>query len=197
LPACLFDEEKKMKGLLIALPYFLLVHNTVDFGPNGAREAYKNRFNCVMTEYIDTLEEENNLRLVSNTGEFGDKINKISLQFESTYSYDLSETRNLVLGLLETLLTTINSNSYLHPYLPNCALTSENIEIRVHFIGICKYDYPNPNDIQYVVLKDEWIAYYVVNPRNLFELEKIREEPLRLAKVLAPSVLYSKDCSPP
>ncbi len=185
-----------MNILSILLPY-LLIHNTVDFAQNGANETYKNRLNCVITEYVETLEEDNHLRLVNKTGSFDDTINEIGLQFESEGFYDLPSARTLVLGLLETFLITINSNSYLRPYFPSCSLTSKNVEIRVNFLDICKCDYPDPNEINYVILKDEWITYYAVNPRNLFVLEKIREEPLRLATLLAPSVLYSKRCSIP
>jgi hypothetical protein len=183
-----------MHGLLVALPYLLLTHNLVDFEPNGACGAYKNRLNCVMTEYIETLESENNLHLVNKTGYFGETIESIGLQFETTSSYDLAGSRNLVLGLMETLLLTLNGNSYLKPYLPQCALTAENIEIRINFIGDCKYNYPSPHDIKYVVFKGGWLTYYQLNTRCLDKLEKIKEEPLELAKSLAPAELYSKDC---
>jgi hypothetical protein len=147
-----------------------------------------------MTDYIETIEDQNNLHLVNKTGCFGDTIHYIGLQFESTSSYNLAESRNLVLGLMETLLMTLNNNSYLKPYLPPCSLTSDNIEIRIHFIGDCKYNYPSPNTIQYVIFKGGWLTYYQLNTRCLNELDKIKEEPLELAKNLAPADLYSKDC---
>lgn len=183
-----------MLGIFIALPYLLLTHNLVDFESNGANGPYKNRLNCVITEYIEILEAQNNLRLVNKTGCFGEKIDYIALQFETTSSYNLSGSRNLLLGLMETLLTTLNSNTYLKPYFPHCALTSDKIEIRIHFIGDCKYNYPSPNDISYAVFKGGWLSYYQLNTRCLDKLELIKEEPLELAKGLAPEELYSKDC---
>jgi hypothetical protein len=184
-----------MTGFYLALPYLLLTHNIVDFEPNGACETYKNRLNCAMTEYIEILEAQNNIKLINKTGRFGETIDYIGLQFESTNAYDLAQSRNLVLGIMETLLNTLNDNSYLKHYFPHCHLTAENIEIRINFIGDCKYNYPSPNTIQYVLFKDGWLTYYIQKTSTCFEeFEKIKEEPLELARRLAPSVLYSQDC---
>ena len=76
-----------MFGFLITIPCMLLNLNLIDFGQNGAPESYKNRLNCVITEYVDKVEDQNNLKFVNKTGCYDALIWDMGLQFESTADY--------------------------------------------------------------------------------------------------------------
>ncbi len=184
-----------MNGISLMLPVLLLVHNIIDFGQNGAPESYKNRLNCVITEYIEAVEDQNNLKLVNKTGCFDDMIWKLGLQFESTEDYGIDEARMLILGLIDTLLMTVNDTPQLRPYLPHCSLTAAQLEIRVNFIGLCKYNYPDPGQIKYVVFKNGKITYYIQGRDCLSQLDLVRNEPLEFARLIAPGPYYSNQCN--
>ncbi len=174
-----------MSWLFFLLPCTLLVHNIVNFSENGAYPSYGPRLNCLITEYVEMLERCNHLRLVNKTGCFGDKIFNIGLFFESEDFQTLESSRKYMLALIDSFVKIMNQDPRLHPYLP-CPFTSNNIELRIHFVDDCSYSYPTPGQIAYVSFVDNTITYSVQNPRRPFQLEKLREESLELARALSP-----------
>lgn len=171
-----------MNWLTLITPWMLLIHNTVDFRENGAQEEYYQKLNFVVTGYIEMLENCNNLRLINKTGCMDCTIHYLGLQFESYDTRNINSARKLMLGLIDSFLKTINDSTCLRPYLHCYPFTTENVEIRVHFVDDCKYSYPAPDEIKYMTFIDGTITYNTGNPRCLGELEKLREEPLDFAR---------------
>lgn len=176
--------EMNMSWLFYLLPCMLLVHNVVDFTENGACQPYAQRLNCLITDYVEMLENCNHLRLVNKTGCFGDKIYHIGLQFESDDFNDINTGRKYMLALIDSFVKIMHQEPRLLPYL-TCPFTSNNIELRIHFVGNCLYPYPTPGQIAHISFAEGIITYSVQNPRRPGELEKLREETLDFAQRVA------------
>lgn len=159
----------------------MLLANMVDFSEYAPCEPYVQRLNCFVTEYVEMLEKCNDLRLVSKTGHMGKKICSIGLQFESEAYHNLDTGRKFMVSLIDNFVKTMNQNPRLHPYL-ECPFTADNVELRINFIDNCLYSYPAPGRILNINFVDGVITYDIGNPRQLGELEKLREESLDLAR---------------
>lgn len=177
-----------MNALMLMPLFMLMVHNTVDFSQNGACDQYVNILNCVITDYVEVMEEHNNLRLVNKTGHMGEKIYKIGLQYESYEHFNLDNARTMMIGLIDSLIDAINQSKRLRPYLSNCAFTPDNVEIRVNFVDTCMYAYPAFNDIKYMSFNDGVITYSIFTPNCLGQLtlSRLRDEPLDFARRASP-----------
>lgn len=173
----------------LALPLFLMVHNPIDFGSIGACPQYATLLSCVVTDYVETLEAHNNLKLVNKTGVFGQKIEKIGLQFESYDHYYLSDARTMMVGLIDSVIDALNKSNRLRPHLPCGGFSPANIEIRVNFVDRCKYAYPGFDEIKNMSYIDGVISYSVGNPRSFGHLLRYREEGLQLARSITPPLV--------
>lgn len=165
---------------------FLMVHNTVDFSNFGAPEAYSNILNRVVTDYVEILENHNNLKLINRWGEFNHKIHKIGLQYESYDPYTVDDARTMMIGLIDSVLDAMNRSQRLRQYAEGCSFTPDNVEIRVNFVNdSCSY--PAFNQIQAMNYIDGVITYSVLGSNCLgqSQLKKLREEPLDFARRLA------------
>lgn len=173
----------------LMIPFFMLmVHNTVDFSQFGASENYVNILNRVITDYVEVLEDHNNLRLVNKTGEMGQKIHKIGLQFESYEHFSLDNARTMMIGLVDSLLDAINRSQRLRPFIPHCGFTPHHIEIRVNFVDTSTYSYPDFDEIKNMTYSDGVITYSVIAPNCLGErvMSRLRDEPLDFARRASP-----------
>lgn len=188
-----------MHALLMPL-LFLMVHNPVDFTQNGACADYVNILNCVVTDYIEILEDHNNLRLVNKTGEMGAKIDKIGLQFESYDPYTLDNARTMMIGLIDSFLDALNQSKRLRPYLNGCHFTPGNIDIRVNFVQNSLYPYPAFNEVQYMSFEDGVISYSTImrNCLGQYQMKRLRDEPLDFARRASPppSQFVPPNCRP-
>lgn len=176
----------------LLMPFlFLMVHNTVDFSKVGAHGDYVNILNYVVTDYIEILEEHNNLRLVNKTGEFNTKIHKIGLQFEIYNHYTLDTGRTMMIGLIDSFLDALNKSKRLHPYAEGCFFTPDNIDIRVNFVDDSCTAYPAFNEIQSMSYSDGVITYSTLTTNCLgqSQLKPLRDEPLDFARRLASPVM--------
>lgn len=173
-----------MNMLALMLPWFLLTHNVIDFYDNGAGESYVECLNHVVTTYIENLEKYNPIRFTNKTGCMDDEgIHKIGLQFDAAVHVELAEARLMMLGLIDSFLQALNDFPGPRPYL-KCGepFTSCQLEIRVQFTDDCKFPYPSPNEIKYMIFKDGKISFYLGNPRCLGKLTRLRDEPLCLSR---------------
>lgn len=182
-----------MNLLSALLPWMLLVRNTVDFRDNGPYDGYVNALNYTVTQYVDTIEENNHIRFINKTGSLDENgISYLGLQFESPEHVMIDDARRLMLALIDSFLDAINSCPRLRPYLHPYPFTPANIEIRVSFTDNRKYPYPSPGEIKYVSFIDGSIIYNTGNPRFIGQLDKFREETLLFARTAA-----SRPGSPP
>ncbi len=173
-----------MNFLSLFIPVMLLVHNTVDFRSSGAQESYANKLNVTVTDWIEKLEEHNNIRLINQTGSMDEKICKLGLQFQSPVQYDIVNGRKMILQLIDGFLQLINSSDCLKPYLYCPPFTLNRLEISVNFVGNCKFSYFSAGQLKYLSFSEGVITYYGVN--GCGDLEKLQEEPLDFArKVIA------------
>lgn len=170
-----------MNWLAFLLIYPLMVHNVVDFSDYACGKPYVNKLNCLITEYVEMLETCNHLHLISHHGCMGDKINSISLLFESPDIHTIDTARVYMLGLIDHLVTTLNQDSRIKPYL-TCPFTADNVELRIQFVQNCLYPYPQQGRIMYMAFADGKIIYDIGNPRIPGELVKLREERLEFAR---------------
>jgi|GEM_PF-3879117 len=194
-----------MTWLTLCLPFFLAIHNTVDFRDFGARENYATFLNYTVTEYVEMIEKNNpSLRLVNHSGHMDCKIHHITLNFESDQTNTIDSARDLVLGILATFLDAINHGccGRLPPFLCPCPFTTDNVDIEIHFVGECLYNYPAPNSIQYVTFSGGKIGYFIQDPGLCGGVHQIRTEPLDFARQLAhpPKMIncpsYALRCEP-
>lgn len=161
-----------------------MFRNPIDFHNCGARDCYVNCLNYLVTNYIEMLEEKNDIKLINKTGVMGDKISAIELQFEYYEMLDVQGSRQMMLQLIDSFVQSINSYDRLRPYL-ECPFTQDNVSIRVNFISKRKFSYPQPGEVKYMSYMDGVITYMAENPRCLGDLEKIRAEPISFARMLA------------
>jgi hypothetical protein len=187
-----------MHALTLLLPGLLLVHNPVDFSVVGARSEYVNLLNCIVTDYVEILEDHNNLRLVNKTGYMDEKIGSIGLQFESYDHYTMSTARTLMIGLIESFLDALNQSCRLSRYLYKAPFTPDDIEIRVNFIDTCKYPYPAFDEIKYMSFSEGVISYSVGSTTCLGELVHLRDESYDFARQNAanPAQFVPPRCRP-
>jgi hypothetical protein len=167
------------------LPCLLMTHNCncVDFYENGASDRYVECLNHVVTNYIENLESYNNIRFTNKTGKMDENgIQHIGLQFDSGKYVDLTGARQMMLGLIESFLQAINDFPGKKPYLNCDPLTSCHLEIRVRFTSDCKFPYPAPGQVKYMIFRNGKITYYQGNPRCIGQLERIRDESLCSAR---------------
>ena len=199
-----------MTWLSLCLPLILGVHNMIDFRDSGANEEYATYLGHTVTQFVEMIEDNNpNVRLVNHSGHMDTKIHSITLNFEANEEQTIDEARDMVLGLLDSFLAALNHGccGRLPPYLCPNPFTPDNVDIEVHFVGDCLYNYPKPRSIQYVVFSGGKIGYFTQNfAQRGFLGEKIgysvcdggvnqiRSEPLAFARHLAhpPTIL---DCS--
>ena len=178
-----------MNMLTLMLPWLLLTHNVVDFYNNGASDRYVECLNQVVTTYVDQLEHSNAIRLTNKTGWMDESgIHQLGLQFDSRDHVDLAGARHMMLGLIESFLDAINACPDRKPYLSYGPLTSCHLEIRVQFIDDCQFSYPLPTEIKYMIFREGKISYYLGNPRILGNIERLRDEPLSLARQIDASL---------
>ena len=162
-----------------------MVHNTVDFRGTGANDSYLNILNYTVTEYIDMLEENNQIKLVNKTGCMDESgIYKIGLLFESYDQHNMESSRQMILGLIDSFLDALNNGceGRLKPFLKGYPFTECNVDIKINFISNCKYPYPLPGIIKHVNFSEGMITYNTENPRCLGRLEILRREPICLAR---------------
>src|SRR5690349_4141541 len=133
-----------MKMLSLFLPFLLTMHNAVDFSHSGASEEYVHILNCVVNDYVEMLEENNNIHLVNKVGSMNAHIHFLGLHFESYDSMDQETARKMMLQLVDSFLDKINSNKRLKNFLCPSPFTANHIEIRVNFVSDCLYPYPEP-----------------------------------------------------
>lgn len=172
----------------LLMPFlFLMVHNLVDFSQVGAPEDYSTILSRVVTDYIDVLEEHNNLKLINKWGDFNSKIHKIGLEFDSYDRYTIDDARTMMIGLIDSLLDAMNRSQRLHPYAEGCFYSPDNVEIRVNFVSDSCNGYPAFNEIQSMSYMDGTITYSVLSSNCLgqSQLKRLREEPLGFARRLA------------
>lgn len=191
-----------MTWLSLCLPLFLGIHNMIDFRDFGAKECYATYLSYTVTEFVEMIETNNNIRLINHSGHMDDRIHHITLNFEAGGGQTIEGARNLIVGLLDSFLTAINKGccGRLPPYLCPCPFTPDNVDIEIHFVGDCLYNYPKPGTIQYVSFSGDKIGYYVQDP-VCGGVSQIRTEPLAMALKLAaaPQLLcpeYVRPCLP-
>lgn len=158
----------------------------IDFWDFGARKEYATYLSHTVTEFVGMVEDNNQIRLVNYSGQMDCKIHHLSLNFEAYNEQTIDGARNMILGMLNTFLYAINHgcDNRLAPYLCPYPFTPDNVDIRIHFVGDCLYNYPLPFSIQYAVYSVGEIGYY---RQNACGLTQIRTESLDLALSLAQS----------
>lgn len=172
-----------MNLLTLCFPFLLFIHNAVNFRDNGASENYVHILNCVVNDYVEMLEEENDIHLVNKVGVMCNKIHFLGLHFASYKSIDQNTGRKMMLQLIDSFLERLNSNKRLRPFLCPFPFTENNIELRISFRNDCLYPYPQPDTIQYMVFMNGTTTFYGENPRSLGTLEILREEPLEFSRL--------------
>lgn len=172
-----------MNMLSLFLPFLLMVHNAVDFSHNGACEEYVHILNCIVNDYVEMLEENNNIHLVNKVGSMNGQIHFLGLHFESYDLMDQDTARKMMLQLVDSFLNKINSNKRLKNFLCPAPFTADQLEIRVNFVSDCLYPYPEPGMIKYMTFIDGKTTFYAENPRWLGNLEKLREETLEFSRL--------------
>lgn len=172
-----------MSLLTLFVPCLLFIFNAVDFRANGASEDYVNILNCVVNDYVEMLEESNDIHLANKVGIMDEKIQFLGLHFESYEQINQNTARKMMLQLIDSFLDALNRNSRLARYLCPSPFTADNIEIRIAFKSNCLYPYPEVGQIKYMVYKEGVVTFYAENARLLGNLEKIREEPLDFSRL--------------
>ena len=176
-----------MSWLSFCLPLFLGIHNTVDFRDFGAQERYATYLDYTVTEFVEMIETHNRIRLVSHSGHMDDRIHHLTLNFEAQESQTINGARDMILGLVNSFLDALNNGccGRLPPYLCPNPFTADNIDIQVHFVGDCLYNYPLPQAIQFVSFSGGKIGYYMQDRSPCGGVHQIRSEPLDFALALA------------
>lgn len=173
-----------MSWFTLLMPWMLMVHNMVDFRENGAQDSYIEILNHIVTEWVEMLEDNNNLKLINKTGTFDDKVRHIVFQFQAYDRRDMAGARDMVLGLIDSAIAALNTgcSGRLCPFLCPCPFTPCDVEIEIDFIDQCKYNYPTPGTIKYVTYSGNTISYYTEGRRCMGTLELLRDESLDFAR---------------
>jgi hypothetical protein len=175
-----------MSWLSLIVPGMLLVHNVVDFSKIHVPKEYCPQLNCLISDYIEALEQCNNIRLVNITGTVDTPDFRIGLQFESSDYQTIDGARLWVVDLIDGVLKTLNSCPKLLGKDSCFRFTEKNIELRICFVDDCKYSYPSPEQIKYVSFMDNSITYSIGDPTNpRKELQTLRTESLEMARLFA------------
>ena len=178
-----------MGWLTFCLPLILGMHthNTVDFRDFGAQERYVNYLDYTVTEFVEMVEKYNRIRLVSHSGQMDERIHHLTLNFEAKGGQTIDGARDMILGLVNTFLDALNHGccGRLPPFLCPNPFSGENVDMQIHFVGDCLYNYPLPQAIQFVSFSGGKIGYFTQDPGLCGGVHQIRSEPLDLALALA------------
>lgn len=114
--------KRKLFCFLILVSILSVCNAKVDYG----KPAYK-----IINSYSNDLKIFKGLNLIGSGGSWTAEINTISLHYWFFKPLDLSAVRILYIGCVEDLISRINQNKEIRPYLRDFPVTSKNIHIMI------------------------------------------------------------------
>lgn len=160
----------KMKFIFISSLVFFLC-TSFYFTPAHVKAAHR------LMNSFDKKMKTQGFRLSASGGAMMNDIQKIDLDYEICRYLDVSEARLLFVKHAEALLSQINNDSNIRPYLHNYPFTSKNIFLTFSF---CKTngDLVDPPYIAYVAMQtSKNKVRYLVNDEEKNKLKRVYEEP--------------------
>ena len=126
---------------------FLLI-NVFAFSENDFD--FENESTKIVKKFLNEMKTKEKLRCSGLGGGSQGEINLISIDWESYKTLNVSEARNLIVSLAETLLKEFNKNRVIRPYLHNYPFNVENIDLHIGFQK--NYRQKDPNQVSYASL---------------------------------------------
>lgn len=162
--------------ILFFFSLFILVG--CDFDPS-LREEEKNPKSKLINEarrnaaYI--LSKEKNLRPMGTGAQARKKIKMLALSFGYYQPLTIEKARELLLSSCEVLITTVNSNERIRPYLDSYPFGPKNVEIRI-FLYDSKGKKRAKGDLSIIKAIDGILKYETDDPENKFRSITVLKE---------------------
>jgi len=116
------------------------------------------------------MDEKYGLKCCGKGGALMDKVNIVSLSFQSKEKqYSVEETRRLMVKCVEEYLERINDDEDIRPYLSHYPFSSLGVDFDISFQGA------RGNEIRLAFLSEDNIVYMVVDPNQKPYIRKHKE----------------------
>ena len=137
------------------------------------------------------LKFEKNLDLEDSNVFYGPYINTIQLEFSSQSLIEMCEARELIVDVVERLLSMLNTNDILGPQFANYPFSSDNLEIYINFESYYGLYIDAPGYIGWMYLEDGICFYYTFEIKNAdHESWHFRREPYSKSREI---VVYERE----
>jgi hypothetical protein len=103
------------------------------FGGRSVKVIDSTEVSRVVLTYSEKLRYTKGLDLEDSVIFYENRINRIRLDFNSMYNYDVWEARAMLVDVVEEFLDRINGNAKIYPYLSRTPITASNLEIYIRF----------------------------------------------------------------
>ncbi len=140
----------------------------------------------ITREYEKMERNKHGLLLVGSGSAIPDKVHGFILHFFGNQKLELSETRKLVINLVEDLLQMVNENTQIQDFLADKPFTAKNYDLRINFFEPCEQLVESPY-VAYVSLIDGIIYYnYHDNLNDRYDSKMTKSETYEEAKRIVP-----------
>lgn len=119
--------------------------------------------NVVLRKAAAKLKEETELSPIGDMGQMLKEIQKLGLSFYCYKSTDIIEGRKLLIKAVDTLLSEINEERRIHPYLIRTPFLPRNIEIEIYIRSPDGHDVP-PGKLCIVEASNGFLRYDIRHP---------------------------------
>lgn len=121
--------------------------------------------NELVSGYVKNVSKKHQLNLAATGGRLSVDIKVISLGFRKICYFDVNQSRDLVVPMVEEFLAIINSNREVRPYLHDYPCSSENFELMLSFMTP-QDDFVDSPYIANVLVISGFIYYSVYVPKT-------------------------------
>jgi hypothetical protein len=136
----------------------------------------------LLKETGNNLKSEKNLQLIGTGSRMMNEIKMLGLSFRMNKPVTIQEARNLLIYSVDTLVSKINHDEKLRPYLIKQPFTAENVQIRI-FIDNGSDSYLNSEPLYLISALEGELNYQTRGPNG--RLKEVLEESYSDAKMLS------------
>ncbi|WP_316355689.1 hypothetical protein [Candidatus Neptunichlamydia sp. REUL1] len=159
------------KLIIIASSFFvLIVYMAVREKIESSSPIHCKHVNRISDSFLDVASEKYGLTCSGSGGALMDKVNSITLVFDSREeNVPIERARSLFVKSLEDYLSRINDDEKLRPYLSDYPFTQSGVNFRISFQATKK-------DEIYLVFLSHGKIIYMTKDENQAPLVKVSEE---------------------
>jgi len=131
------------------------------------------------------LVKKHEMECVGVGGGMMGSVYMIGLSFQIHRPIDRNEARERIIDCVEELLTAVNQNDEIRPFLKNYPFTTDNVQVAIFIKDKNRRDLYDPNISVVSVFKSQEISYCTTEPDKMKYKTQIREpyqEALALVK---------------